>query len=197
MGSKPKVKTPEYEKVARRNAVKMYNIGTDLQSGLFGDYMQDLTKETGQREAGTASADIASVAAKQLKSIQTNPMAVAQHSAGLSADQMQGSLTAKNTAAVNDTSRQLAGVKTGIQTQARDMQMQANLANLANNAAVARAQNKQDKQNELVNSLAVMGAGAMDYAHKKEWTAYGKQLAAEKSAQQARLDQMFGSIGKR
>ena len=62
MGSKPKVKTPEYEKEANRNAVKMYNIGTELQSGLFGDYMQDLTKETGHREAGSASADIASVA---------------------------------------------------------------------------------------------------------------------------------------
>lgn len=197
MGSKPKVKTPEYEKEAQRNAVKMYNIGTDLQSGLFGDYMQDLTKETGHREAGGASADIANVSAKQLKALQTNPMAVAEHSAGLSADQMQGTLLAKNTAAVGDTSRRLAGVKSGVQTQARDMQMQANLANLANNAAVARAQNKQDKQNELVNSLAVIGAGAMDYAHDKELTAYGKQLAAEKKAQQARLDQMFGSIGKR
>lgn len=197
MGSTPKVKTPEYEKVANRNAVKMYNIGTDLQSGLFDDYMQDLTKETGQREAGTASADIASVAAKQLKAVQTNPMAVAQHSAGLSMDQLQGSLTAKNTAAVNDSSRRLTGVKTGIQTQARDMQMQSNLATLANNAAVARVQNKQDKQNELANSLAVMGAGAVDYAHDQKWTAYGKQLAAEKAAQQARLDQMFGSIGKR
>ena len=197
MGSKPKVKTPEYEKEANRNAVKMYNIGTELQSGLFGDYMQDLTKETGHREAGSASADIASVASKQLKAVQTNPMAVAQHSVGLSADQMQGSLTAKNTAAVGDTSRRLTGVKTGIQTQARDMQMQANLANLANNAAVARAQNKQDKQNELVNSLAVLGAGAMDYAHDKEWTAYGKELGNEKRTQAARLDQMFGSIGKR
>lgn len=197
MGSTPKVKTPEYEKVANRNAVKMYNIGTDLQSGLFGDYMQDLTKETGQREAGTASADIASVAAKQLKAVQTNPMAVAQHSAGVSADQMQWSLTAKNTAAVGDTSRRLTGVKTGIQTQARDMQMQSNLANLANNAAVARAQNKQDKQNELGNSLAVMGAGAVDYAHDQKWTAYGKQLEAEKQAQADWLDQMFGSIGKR
>jgi hypothetical protein len=193
MGSKPKVKTPEYEKEAQRNAVKMYNIGTDLQSGLFGDYMQDLTKETGHREAGGASADIANVSAKQLKAVQTNPMAVAQHAAGLSADQMQGTLLAKNTAAVGDTSRRLAGVKSGVQTQARDMQMQANLANLANNAAVARAQNKQDKQNELVNSLAVMGAGAMDYAHEKEMTPYGKQLAAEKKAQLDRLDQMFGS----
>lgn len=197
MGSKPKVKTPEYEKVANRNAVKMYNIGTDLQSGLFDDYMQDLTKETGHREAGTASADIASVTSKQLKSVQTNPMAVAQHAAGVSADQMHGSLTAKNTAAVNDSSRRLTGVKTGIQTQARDMQMQANLATLANNAAVARVQNKHDKQNELANSLAVMGAGAVDYAHDQKWTAYGKQLAAEKAAQQARLDQMFGFIGKR
>lgn len=197
MGSKPKVKTPEYEKEAQRNAVKMYNIGTDLQSGLFGNYMQDLTKETGHREAGGASADIANVSANQLKAVQTNPMAVAEHSAGLSADQMQGTLLAKNTAAVGDTSRRLAGVKSGIQTQARDMQMQANLANLANNAAVARAQNKQDKQNELANSLAVLGAGAMDYAHDKEWTAYGKQLAAEKQAHADWLDQMFGSIGKR
>lgn len=193
MGSKPKIKTPEYEKEAQRNAVKMYNIGTDLQSGLFGDYMQDLTKETGHREAGGASADIANVSAKQLKALQTNPMAVAEHSAGLSADQMQGTLLAKNTAAVGDTSRRLAGVKSGVQQQSKDMSMQANLANLANNAAVARAQNKQDKQNELVNSLAVMGAGAMDYAHDKGLTAYGKQLAAEKKAQQARLDQMFGS----
>lgn len=197
MGSKPKVKTPEYEKEANRNAVKMYNIGTELQSGLFDDYMHDLTKETGHREAGSASADIASVASKQLKAVQTDPVAVAQHSVGLSADQMQGSLTAKNTAAVGDTSRRLTGVKTGIQTQARDMQMQANLANLANNAAVARAQNKQDKQNDMANSLAVLGAGAVDYAHDKEWTAYGKKLGDEKRAQQARLDQMFGSIGKR
>lgn len=193
MGSTPKVKTPEYEKEARRNAVKMYNIGTDLQSGLFGDYMQDLTKETGHREAGGASADIANVSANQLKAVQTNPMAVAQHAAGLSADQMQGMLLAKNTAAVGDTSRRLAGVKSGVQQQSKDMSMQANLANLANNAAVARAQNKHGKQNELVNSLAVMGAGAMDYAHDEELTAYGKQLAAEKNSLQARLDQMFGS----
>ena len=197
MGSKPKVKTPEYEKEANRNAVKMYNIGTELQGGLFGDYMQDLTKETGHREAGSASADIASVTSKQLKAVQTNPMAVAQHAAGVSADQMHGTLLAKNTAAVGDTSRRLTGVKTGTQTQARDMQMQANLANLANNAAVARAQNKQDKQNELGNSLAMLGAGAVDYAHDKEWTAYGKQLAAEKATLQAQLDQMFGSNGKR
>lgn len=194
MGSKPKVKTPEYEKEANRNAVKMYNIGTELQSGLFGDYMQDLTKETGHREAGSASADIASVASKQLKAVQTNPIAVAQHAAGVSADQMQGTLLAKNTAAVGDTSRRLTGVKTGIQTQARDMQLQANLANLANNAAVARAQNKQDKQNELVNSLAVLGAGAIDYAHDKELTAYGKKLAAEQKAQDERIKQMLSTL---
>ena len=193
MGSKPKVKTPEYEKEAQRNAVKMYNIGTDLQSGLFGDYMQDLTKETGHREAGGASADIANVSAKQLKAIQTNPMAVAEHSAGLSADQMQGTLLAKNTAAVGDTSRRLAGVKSGVQTQARDMQMQANLANLANNAAVARFRAQVDKRDNIANSLAVMGAGALDYAHEKEMTPYGKQLAAEKKAQLDLLDQMFGS----
>ena len=193
MGSKPKVKTPEYEKEAQRNAVKMYNIGTDLQSGLFGNYMQDLTKETGHREAGGASADIANVSAKQLKAIQTNPMAVAEHSAGLSADQMQGTLLAKNTAAVGDTSRRLAGVKSGVQTQARDMQMQANLANLANNAAVARFRAQVDKMDNIANSLAVMGAGALDYAHEKEMTPYGKQLAAEKKAQLDRLDQMFGS----
>lgn len=193
MGSKPKVKTPEYEKEAQRNAVKMYNIGTDLQSGLFVDYMQDLTKETGHREAGGASADIANVSAKQLKAIQTNPMAVAEHSAGLSADQMQGTLLAKNTAAVGDTSRRLAGVKSGVQQQSKDMSMQANLANLANNAAVARFREQTDKRDNITNSLAVMGAGAMDYAHDKGLTAYGKQLAAEKKAQQARLDQMFGS----
>ena len=194
MGSKPKVKTPEYEKEANRNAVKMYNIGTELQGGLFGDYMQDLTKETGHREAGSASADIASVTSKQLKAVQTNPMAVAQHAAGVSADQMHGTLLAKNTAAVGDTSRRLTGVKTGIQTQARDMQMQANLANLANNAAVARFNEKSDKQNSLVNGLSVTAAGAMDYAHDKQWTAHGKNLAAEQKAQDERLKQMLSTL---
>lgn len=194
MGSKPKVKTPEYEKEANRNAVKMYNIGTELQGGLFGDYMQDLTKETGHREAGSASADIASVTSKQLKAVQTNPMAVAQHAAGVSADQMHGTLLAKNTAAVGDTSRRLTGVKTGIQTQARDMQMQANLANLANNAAVARFNEKSDKQNGLVNGLSVMAAGAMDYAHDKQWTAHGKKLAAEQKAQDERIKQMLSTL---
>ena len=194
MGSKPKVKTPEYEKEANRNAVKMYNIGTELQGGLFGDYMQDLTKETGHREAGSASADIASVTSKQLKAVQTNPMAVAQHAAGVPADQMQGTLLAKNTAAVGDTSRRLTGVKTGTQTQARDMQMQANLANLANNAAVARFNEKSDKQNGLVNGLSVMAAGAMDYAHDKQWTAHGKKLAAEQKAQDERIKQMLSTL---
>ena len=180
MGSKPKVKTPEYEKEANRNAVKMYNIGTELQGGLFGDYMQDLTKETGHREAGSASADIASVTSKQLKAVQTNPM--------------HGTLLAKNTAAVGDTSRRLTGVKTGTQTQARDMQMQANLANLANNAAVARFNEKSDKQNSLVNGLSVAAAGAMDYAHDKQWTAHGKNLAAEQKAQDERLKQMLSTL---
>ena len=194
MGSKPKVKTPEYEKEANRNAVKMYNIGTELQSGLFEDYMQDLTKETGHREAGSASADIASVTSKQLKAVQTNPVAVAQHAAGVSADQMQGTLMAKNTAAVGDTSRRLTGVNKGIQTQTRDMQMQSNLANLANNAAVARFNEKSDKQNGLVNGLSVMGAGAMDYAHDKQWTAHGKKLDAEQKAQDERTKQMLSTL---
>ena len=194
MGSKPKVKTPVYEKEANRNAVKMYNIGTELQGGLFGDYMQDLTKETGHREAGSASADIASVTSKQLKAVQTNPMAVAQHAAGVSADQMHGTLVAKNTAAVGDTSRRLTGVKTGVQTQARDMQMQANLANLANNAAVARFNEKSDKQNGLVNGLSVMAAGAMDYAHDKKWTAHGKKLDADQKLQDERIKQMLSTL---
>ena len=194
MGSKPKVKTPEYEKEANRNAVKMYNIGTELQGGLFGDYMQDLTKETGHREAGSASADIASVTSKQLKAVQTNPVAVAQHAAGVSADQMQGTLMAKNTAAVGDTSRRLTGVNKGVQTQTRDMQMQANLANLANNAAVARFNEKSDKQNGLVNGLSVMGAGAMDYAHDKQWTAHGKKLDADQKAQDERIKQMLSTL---
>ena len=194
MGSKPKVKTPVYEKEANRNAVKMYNIGTELQGGLFGDYMQDLTKETGHREAGSASADIASVTSKQLKAVQTNPMAVAQHAAGVSADQMQGTLMAKNTAAVGDTSRRLTGVNKGIQTQTRDMQMQSNLANLANNAAVARFNEKLDKQNGLVNGLSVMGAGAMDYAHDKQWTAHGKKLDADRKAQDERIKQMLSTL---
>lgn len=194
MGSKPKVKTPVYEKEANRNAVKMYNIGTELQSGLFGDYMQDLTKETGHREAGSASADIASVTSKQLKAVQTNPVAVAQHAAGVSADQMQGTLMAKNTAAVGDTSRRLTGVNKGIQTQTRDMQMQSNLANLANNAAVARFNEKSDKQNGLVNGLSVMGAGAMDYAHDKQWTAHGKKLDADRKAQDERIKQMLSTL---
>lgn len=194
MGSKPKVKTPEYEKEAHRNAVKMYNIGTDLQSGIFGDYMQDLTKETGHREAGSASADIASVTSKQLKAVQTNPVAVAQHASGVSADQMHGTLLAKNTAAVGDTSRRLTGVKTGVQTQARDMQMQSNLAGLANNAALARFREKSDKRDSLVNSLAVAGAGAMDYAHDKQWTAHGKKLAAEQKAQDERIKQMLSTL---
>ena len=194
MGSTPKVKTPEYEKEANRNAVKMYNIGTELQGGLFGDYMQDLTKETGHREAGSASADIASVTSKQLKAVQTNPMAVAQHAAGVSADQMQGTLMAKNTAAVGDTSRRLTGVNKGIQTQTRDMQMQSNLANLANNAAVARFNEKSDKQNGLVNGLSVMGAGAMDYAHDKQWTAHGKKLDADRKAQDERIKQMLSTL---
>ena len=194
MGSTPKVKTPEYEKEANRNAVKMYNIGTELQGGLFGDYMQDLTKETGHREAGSASADIASVTSKQLKAVQTNPMAVAQHAAGVSADQMQGTLMAKNTAAVGDTSRRLTGVNKGIQTQTRDMQMQSNLANLANNAAVARFNEKSDKQNGLVNGLSVMGAGAMDYAHDKQWTAHGKKLDADQKAQDERIKQMLSTL---
>ena len=194
MGSTPKVKTPEYEKEANRNAVKMYNIGTELQSGLFGDYMQDLTKETGHREAGSASADIASVTSKQLKAVQTNPVAVAQHAAGVSADQMQGTLMAKNTAAVGDTSRRLTGVNKGIQTQTRDMQMQSNLANLANNAAVARFNEKSDKQNGLVNGLSVMGAGAMDYAHDKQWTAHGKKLDADRKAQDERIKQMLSTL---
>ena len=194
MGSTPKVKTPEYEKEANRNAVKMYNIGTELQGGLFGDYMQDLTKETGHREAGSASADIASVTSKQLKAVQTNPMAVAQHAAGVSADQMQGTLMAKNTAAVGDTSRRLTGVNKGIQTQTRDMQMQSNLANLANNAAVARFNEKSDKQNGLVNGLSVMAAGAMDYAHDKQWTAHGKKLDADRKAQDERIKQMLSTL---
>ena len=194
MGSKPKVKTPEYEKEANRNAVKMYNIGTELQGELFGDYMQDLTKETGHREAGSASADIASVTSKQLKAVQTNPVAVAQHAAGVSADQMQGTLMAKNTAAVGDTSRRLTGVNKGIQTQTRDMQMQSNLANLANNAAVARFNEKSDKQNGLVNGLSVMGAGAMDYAHDKQWTAHGKKLDADRKAQDERIKQMLSTL---
>lgn len=194
MGSKPKVKTPVYEKEANRNAVKMYNIGTELQGELFGDYMQDLTKETGHREAGSASADIASVTSKQLKAVQTNPMAVAQHAAGVSADQMQGTLMAKNTAAVGDTSRRLTGVNKGIQTQTRDMQMQSNLANLANNAAVARFNEKLDKQNGLVNGLSVMGAGAMDYAHDKQWTAHGKKLDADRKAQDERIKQMLSTL---
>ena len=194
MGSKPKVKTPEYEKEANRNAVKMYNIGTELQGELFGDYMQDLTKETGHREAGSASADIASVTSKQLKAVQTNPVAVAQHAAGVSADQMQGTLMAKNTAAVGDTSRRLTGVNKGIQTQTRDMQMQSNLANLANNAAVARFNEKSDKQNGLVNGLSVMGAGAMDYAHDKQWTAHGKKLDADQKAQDERIKQMLSTL---
>ena len=195
MGSKPKVKTPAYEKEAQRNAVKMYNIGTDLQSGIFEDYMQDLTKETGHREAGSARADIASVTSKQLKAVQTNPMAVAQHAAGVSADQMQGTLLAKNTAAVGDTSRRLTGAKTGIQTQARDMQMQANLANLANNAAVARFNEKSDKQNGLVNGLSLMAAGAMDYAHDKQWTAYGKELKAKDEANKKLLGNLAALYG--
>ena len=194
MGSKPKVKTPEYEKEANRNAVKMYNIGTELQGELFGDYMQDLTKETGHREAGSASADIASVTSKQLKAVQTNPVAVAQHAAGVSADQMQGTLMAKNTAAVGDTSRRLTGVNKGIQTQTRDMQMQSNLANLANNAAVARFNEKSDKQNGLVNGLSVMAAGAMDYAHDKQWTAHGKKLDADQKAQDERIKQMLSTL---
>ena len=194
MGSTPKVKTPEYEKEANRNAVKMYNIGTELQGELFGDYMQDLTKETGHREAGSASADIASVTSKQLKAVQTNPVAVAQHAAGVSADQMQGTLMAKNTAAVGDTSRRLTGVNKGIQTQTRDMQMQSNLANLANNAAVARFNEKLDKQNGLVNGLSVMGAGAMDYAHDKQWTAHGKKLDADRKAQDERIKQMLSTL---
>lgn len=194
MGSTPKVKTPEYEKEANRNAVKMYNIGTELQGELFGDYMQDLTKETGHREAGSASADIASVTSKQLKAVQTNPVAVAQHAAGVSADQMQGTLMAKNTAAVGDTSRRLTGVNKGIQTQTRDMQMQSNLANLANNAAVARFNEKSDKQNGLVNGLSVMGAGAMDYAHDKQWTAHGKKLDADRKAQDERIKQMLSTL---
>ena len=194
MGSTPKVKTPEYEKEANRNAVKMYNIGTELQGELFGDYMQDLTKETGHREAGSASADIASVTSKQLKAVQTNPVAVAQHAAGVSADQMQGTLMAKNTAAVGDTSRRLTGVNKGIQTQTRDMQMQSNLANLANNAAVARFNEKSDKQNGLVNGLSVMGAGAMDYAHDKQWTAHGKKLDADQKLQDERIKQMLSTL---
>ena len=195
MGSKPKVKTPEYEKEANRNAVKMYNIGTDLQSGIFGDYMSDLTKETGHREAGATSADIASVASKQLKAVQTNPMAVGEHAAGVSAEQMQGTLLAKNTSAVADSSRQLAGVKQGVQSQARDMQMQANLANLANNAAVARFREQTDKRDSLVNSLAVAGAVAMDYAHSKALTPYGKELKAEEASRKAQLDNLAALYG--
>lgn len=180
MGSKSSTpKTPEYEHVARANAMKMFNIGSDLQGQTFNGYMDSINRQTGHREAGGASADAAAVSAQQLKQVQTNPLEVGAQSLKLSANQSTNTLSAKGTASINDTSRTMTAAKVGVDQGNRNLSQQTQLATLQNNASMERFRMKQAKKQEQMNSISSLAGIGMGYGMDKyaQYQANQKQQA--------------------
>lgn len=166
MGGSSAPKTPASEKEAKRNAAKMVNIGGDLQSKVYDGFNNALARESGHREAGGASASLASLAEQQLKGIQADPVAVANHATDLASGLDSTTYTAKGTAAINDTSREMMGAKSGVASQMKNVDGQTQLATVANRAALAKAQQADDRNQQLLNLAGVGAAYVLDkYQH--------------------------------
>lgn len=164
MSKSKKPATPEHEKIAAANAQKMLNYGKNIQGQVMPGFMDSISRETGHREAGNASADISSLAAEQLKQIQGNPLAVAEHGSKQSMQMQSGTLSALNTAAVSDTSRRVNGAKFGMDMQGRTMDSQRNLADIANKAEMERFNQKVEQRSQLLNAGGVALAGGLNAA---------------------------------
>jgi len=191
-GGSKKPKTPEYEKVAARNAQRMLDLGQGYQGKVLDGYLADVKRETGHREAGATSADISSLAAAQVKRLRGNPMAVAEHSSNMAASQSLGALTARNTAAIGGTSRLMGGAKGGLAGQTRTLQGQSALARIANDAEMRRFQERTDKRSQLINAGSVAAAYGVNKAGEsgKINNDYWNEQNALDAAYQ---DQLFGS----
>lgn len=177
MGGSSAPETPESEKEAKRNAAKMVNIGGGLQSQVYDGFNKALARESGHREAGDASASLASMSEKQLKGIQADPVAVANHATDLAAGLDSTTFTAKGTAAINDTSREMMGAKSGVASQMKNVDGQTQLATIANRAALAKAQQAEDRNQQLLNLAgAAAGYGVGKY---QDYSAAQKQKEAD------------------
>jgi hypothetical protein len=151
--------TPYHEKVASQMAVRMLQRGKALQGNTIHDYMRDVKRETGHREAGATSADISKVAAEQLKAIQTNPMAVAERSSQHAANLSAGTLTAKTSAMVQDTQTKMGGAKFGLNQQSATLRGQMQLGQLGHQKSMNAFDRKNQKREQMMN-LAGVAAGA-------------------------------------
>ena len=158
MGGSSAPKTPESEKEAKRNAAKMVNIGGGLQSQVYDGFNKALARESGHREAGDASASLASMSEKQLKGIQADPVAVANTATELASGLDSSTFTSKASASINDTSREMGGAKAGVNSQIKNAKGQTQLAVIANQAAMAKARLAQEQNEQLLNAAGVAAA---------------------------------------
>ena len=155
MGGSSAPKTPESEKEAKRNALRMVNIGGELQGKVYDGFSNALSRESGHREAGDASASLASMSEKQLKSIQADPVAVANTATELASGLDSSTFTSKASASINDTSREMGGAKAGVNSQIKNAKGQTQLAVIANQAAMAKARLAQEQNEQLLNAAGV------------------------------------------
>lgn len=177
MGGSSAPKTPESEKEAKRNAAKMVNIGGDLQSQVYDGFNKALARESGHREAGDASASLASMSEKQLKGIQADPVAVANTATELASGLDSSTFTSKASASINDTSREMGGAKAGVNSQIKNAKGQTQLAVIANQAAMAKAKLAQERNEQLLNAAGVAAAyGVNKY---QDYSAAQKQKEAD------------------